>query len=365
MENLVNHASFWRGKKVFLTGQTGFKGSWLSLWLGMLGAEVLGFSNGPVTQPNLYTHLDLDSTQKNVVGDICNYQTISKVISDFNPQIVIHFAAQAIVRHSYKHPLETFSANIMGTANLLEACRNLKDLRVILNVTSDKCYANKEWLWGYRENEELGGADPYSCSKACSELITSSYRQSFYNDQHYNKHGVAIASARAGNVIGGGDWSEDRLVPDCIRAIIAKESITLRNPNATRPWQYVLDPLNGYLILLEKLFTNGPEYNGGWNFGPHDEDTRTVKWIVDEIFRKMDVTNKSVTDIAHPQPHEANFLKLDCSKAASLLGWKAKIPLEKSIDEISVWSKAFMAGKDMKEICMDQIRTFCEYKRTQ
>jgi len=351
------NSDFWQGKRVFLTGHTGFKGSWLSLWLKMMGAEILGFSTGPLTNPNLYSILSLDSLLLNITGDILDYKILSKAISKFKPQIVIHMAAQSLVRRSYNSPLETIAVNITGTANLLEACRIAKDLKVILNVTSDKCYKNQEWLWGYRENEQLGGIDPYSCSKSCSELITKSYRESFFNQKDYDKHGVAIATARAGNVIGGGDWSEDRLIPDCILALTAGKKIKLRNPNSIRPWQYVLDPLHGYLLLIEKLFESGPRFSGSWNFGPNEDDAKEVRWIVDTICRKMNHKPGYETN-SETQPHEANFLKLDCSKSKSLLKWKPKMRLAESINEIIFWTKAYMEGKDMKQISIDQVNSF-------
>lgn len=355
---MVNN-SFWRGRKVFITGHTGFKGSWLVLWLNMMGAEIAGYSTGPVTNPNLYEELLLDSSITNIYGDICDYNLLSQAISEFNPQIVINMAAQSLVRPAYRSPLETYSVNCMGTANLLEACRYLGDLRVILNITSDKCYENHEWLWGYRENEPLGGYDPYSSSKACSEIITRSYRKSFFNENDYDKHGVAIATARAGNVIGGGDWSEDRLIPDCIRSIVNSEKIIIRNPTSIRPWQYVLDPLNGYLMLIERLYNEGPQFNGGWNFGPNDEDAKEVRFIVDVICRKMD--HKPGYEItSFKQPHEANYLKLDCSKAKALLNWKPKMRLEKSLDEIVLWSTAYIKGQNLKRITLDQINAFSE-----
>ena len=362
MEIMVREDGFWKGKRILLTGETGFKGAWLSLWLHMLGANVLGFSKGPVTDPNLYNLLKLADKQKSVVADICNYRVLSKVVEDFCPQIVIHFAAQAIVRHSYFNPLDTFSSNVMGTVNLLEACRSSRCVRVVLNVTSDKCYKNKEWLWGYRENEELGGNDPYSCSKACAELINHSFTQSFFHENDYEEHGVAIATARAGNVIGGGDWSADRLIPDCVRAVVADEQITIRNPEAVRPWQYVLDPLNGYLLLIEKLFVEGPVFNGSWNFGPHDEDCRNVKEVVEMFLERIGGVTRLVLRPQNRSLSEANVLKLDCSKAKSLLGWKAVIPLEKSIEEIANWTKAFVEGKNMQKVSLEQIKAFCRYE---
>lgn len=360
LENLVS-SNFWRGKRVCITGHTGFKGSWLCLWLHMLGADVLGYSNGPVTQPNLFELLSLGDSVTNINGDILDYIHFSKIIAEFSPQIVIHMAAQSLVREGYRSPLQTYAVNCMGTANVLEACRYVDGLQVILIVTSDKCYENREWVWGYRENEPLGGIDPYSSSKACSELITQSYRESFFSRKNDDEHGVAIATVRAGNVIGGGDWSEDRLVPDCIRAFMNKEQIVIRNPYAIRPWQYVLDPLHGYLMLIERLFVDGPKFNGSWNFGPDEDDAQEVRWIVEKFCDTMNHTPwYAISGDEHPR--EALFLKLDCAKAKSLLKWKPKMKLSESIDEIVYWAKSYLTGKDTRHISIEQINRFISKK---
>lgn len=361
MENMVAKKKFWSGKKVFLTGHTGFKGSWLSLWLNMLGAKVFGYSNDIPTHPSLYSCLNLSSIISSTKGDIRDDQTLSKALRDFSPDIVIHMAAQALVRPSYQRPLETLTTNIIGTANLLQACRGIDSVRAILNITSDKCYENKGWIWGYRENDRLGGHDPYSCSKACSEIITRSFQKSFFDPSIIGNSGVAIATARAGNVIGGGDWAKDRFIPDCIRAYIAKDKLIIRNPHAIRPWQYVLDPLNGYLLLVEKLFTDGSSYSGAWNFGPNSVNITTVKWIADIISYKLGAGADFIKIDDNDQLHESQILKLDSSKAFSLLNWQAVVPIEKAIDEIVRWTNAYIQNEDLVTFTLKQIESFYKY----
>jgi len=273
------------------------------------------------------------------------------------PDIVIHMAAQPLVRDSYKIPVETYAVNVMGTVNFLEAVRQCKTVKSVINVTTDKCYENKEWVWGYRENEPLGGYDPYSNSKACSELVTSAYRDSYFNPKDYADHGVGVASARAGNVIGGGDWAADRLIPDCVRAILNDEKVVIRNPNAIRPWQHVLDPLFGYLILAQKLYEKGARYAGAWNFGPNDSDAKPVQWLVEKLNEKWGIS-AAYSIIKGKHPHEAHYLKLDCSKAKSELGWHPRWELEKSIDSIVEWTQAYKEGKDVKEVCLQQIEEY-------
>lgn len=348
--------NFWKDKKVFITGHTGFKGSWLCLWLQLMGANVTGYALAPPTDPSLFELCGIDKLINSIIGDVRDYQQLSLAIKDSQPEIVIHMAAQPLVRESYKNPQETYAINVMGTVNLLEAVRICPGIKAVVNVTTDKCYENKEWVWGYRENEPMGGYDPYSNSKACSELITASYRSSFFNPGDYLKHGVGLASARAGNVIGGGDWAADRLIPDCIRAILNEKRILIRNPNAIRPWQHVLEPLNGYLLLAQKLYEKGPLFGEGWNFGPNDDDARPVQWIVQKICEKWGHASFEIDQGEHP--HEAQYLKLDCSKAKMRLGWFPKWDLETTIDKIIEWTKAYQAGKDLREVCINQIKEF-------
>jgi CDP-glucose 4,6-dehydratase len=272
--------SFWRGKRVFLTGHTGFKGSWLALWLKSLGAEVTGFALPPPTQPNLFEEAEVEDGLNSIIGDIRDFGTLQKSVHLASPEIVFHMAAQPLVRISYKYPIETYATNVMGTVHLLEAVRHTDSVKAIVNITTDKCYDNREWVWGYRENEPMGGFDPYSNSKGCAELASSAYRSSFFSKENYSQHGVALATVRAGNVIGGGDWALDRLIPDILAAFEQGEDVLIRNPHAIRPWQHVLEPLRGYLMLVERLIEDGPEYAEGWNFGPNDEDVQTVEQIV-------------------------------------------------------------------------------------
>lgn len=352
--------NFWKGKKVFLTGHTGFKGSWLSLWLSYLGADVCGYSLIPPTNPSLFELCRIESDIKTIVGDIRDYDRLSKTIYDFKPEIVIHMAAQAIVRESYVNPVDTYTTNVMGTVNLLEAIRKYPGVRAMVNITTDKCYDNKEWNWGYRETEPMGGYDPYSNSKACSELVTSAYRSSFFNEKDYNKHRLAVATARAGNVIGGGDWAADRLVPDCIRALLEGREIYIRNPVAIRPWQHVLEPLGGYMLLAQKLYEEGPKYAEAWNFGPGDADARTVEWIVKKMC-SMWGENALYSVDTGVHPHEAACLRLDCSKARNELGWMPKWSIGKTLEKIVEWTLAYKEDDDMKKICLRQI---LEYENT-
>lgn len=357
MKERVN--SIYKGKKVFITGHTGFKGSWLCLWLYSLGAKVTGYALNPPTNPSLYELCKIDRLVISIIADVRDSQALTQAMVAANPEIVIHMAAQPLVRESYKNPVETYSINVMGTVNLFEAVRNCKNVRAVINVTTDKCYENKEWYWGYRENEPLGGYDPYSNSKACSELVTSAYRNSFFNVQDHQLHHVGMGSARAGNVIGGGDWAQDRLIPDCVRALLKGEKIVIRNPNAIRPWQHVLEPLSGYLMLAQKLHENGPRYAGGWNFGPHDDDARPVEWIVKKMCAEWG-HNASYEIDKGGHPHEAHYLKLDCSKARAELGWYPRWNLEKAIDSIMEWTLAYKENGDTREVCFKQIE---EYSR--
>ena len=343
---------FWRGKRVFLTGHSGFKGGWLSLWLSEMGAEVYGYSLAPLTHPNLFSVLKLeDRICNSEIGDIRDAHGFSAAMGRAKPDIVLHLAAQPLVRHSYLDPVETYAVNVMGTVNLFEAARRVGTVRAMVNVTTDKCYENREWVWPYRENEAMGGFDPYSSSKACSELVTSAYRQSFFAQQ-----GVHVASARAGNVIGGGDWAKDRLVPDFLRSIDSDETLEIRSPSATRPWQHVLEPLAGYLMLAEQLVVQGGEMAGAWNFGPDDSDARSVQWIVERLCNHIDGASWSCDSA--PQPHEANHLKLDSSKAKVRLGWLPRWGLELALEKTLAWHRAWKSGSDMADYSLEQIADY-------
>jgi CDP-glucose 4,6-dehydratase len=274
---------FWKNKRVFLTGHTGFKGSWLSIWLDSLGANVHGYSLKPPTDPSLFNLCSIDRFTNSTIGDIRNRDLLKATLQKAQPEIVFHLAAQPLVRESFKNPVETYETNVMGTVNLLDAVRACPSVKAVVIVTTDKCYENREWHWGYRENDPMGGYDPYSSSKGCAELVTAAYRQSFFNPKDFDNHHIAVASARAGNVIGGGDWALDRLVPDCLKAILDGRKIIVRNPHAIRPWQHVLEPLRGYLLLAQKLFENGPQFAEAWNFGPDDRDCRPVIDVVSKL----------------------------------------------------------------------------------
>ncbi|SNZ06187.1 CDP-glucose 4,6-dehydratase [Persephonella hydrogeniphila] len=346
MKYLFN--KIYKNKKVLVTGHTGFKGSWLTLWLKHLGAKVIGYSLEPPTNPNLFEILNLEKEIIHIVGDIRDEKKLKKVFQEYKPEIVIHMAAQPLVRYSYINPKETYETNVIGTLNVFEAVKETESVKVVINVTSDKCYENKEWVYGYRENDPMGGYDPYSSSKGCAELLTSAYRNSFFNPKDYGKtHNVALASVRAGNVIGGGDWAEDRLIPDCIRALSKKETIYIRNPYAIRPWQHVLEPLSGYLWLGALMWQDPVKYSEGWNFGPNDEDILTVEEIVKEVIKiwgngeyKVNSENKF---------HEARLLKLDISKAHSYLKWKPVYNAKTALQETINWYKTYFS--DPKKIC--------------
>ncbi|GGY28949.1 CDP-glucose 4,6-dehydratase [Pseudoduganella albidiflava] len=348
---------FWRGKRVFLTGHTGFKGSWLSLWLQSLGAHVTGFALAPPSQPSLFDVAGVAAGMESLAGDIRDAEALRGALAAARPDIVIHMAAQALVRYSYAHPVETYATNVMGLVHLFEAVRATPGVRAVVNVTSDKCYENREWPWGYRENEAMGGYDPYSNSKGCAELVTSAYRSSFFNPERYKEHGVALGSGRAGNVIGGGDWAEDRLIPDMVRAIAAGRPVRIRSPHAIRPWQHVLEPLSGYLALAERLYQDGPACAEGFNFGPQDVDAQPVQWIVERLCGSWGAGAAWELDSA-PQPHEAHYLKLDCSKARSRLGWQPRWTLGQAIDRIVAWHKAHAAGQDMRGFTLAQIAAY-------
>jgi len=351
---MMINKEFWSGKKVFITGHTGFKGSWLSLWLSSLGANVTGYALTPPTQPSLFELCSIDEIITSVIGDVRDSEKLKQVMQETQPEVVIHMAAQPLVRESYKNPADTYAINVMGTVNVLEAIRHCQSVKAVVNVTTDKCYDNKEWIWGYRENESMGGYDPYSNSKACSELVTSSYRNSFFNPNEYAKHGVAIATARAGNVIGGGDWAADRLIPDCINALLHNEKVMIRNPHSMRPWQHVLEPLSGYLTLTQKLYEEGASFAEGWNFGPDDSDAKPVEWIVQKMCEHWGKGSSYEVD-SGVHPHEAHYLKLDCSKAKMRLHWCPNWKLEYTLEKIIDWVQAYSEKTDMRTICLQQI----------
>ncbi len=355
MENLFNNT--YKNRKVLVTGHTGFKGSWLCLILNKLGTDVYGYALEPPTNPSLFNEAKIEELMTSYIGDIRDYKNLYNVLHEVQPEIIIHMAAQPLVRESYKNPVETYATNVMGTVNLFEVVRHTPSVKAVVNVTTDKCYENQEWHWGYRENEPMGGYDPYSNSKGCSELVTSSFRNSFFNPKDYEKHGVAIASARAGNVIGGGDWAEDRLIADFIRAISKGDKLQIRSPYAIRPWQHVLEPLTGYLSLAEKLFTKGSKYAEAWNFGPDDSDAQNVEWITKTIC-EMWGENASYEIDNNPQPHEANYLKLDCSKAKTELNWIPKWNIQTALQSIVDWNKAWLAGENIHSVTQDQINQY-------
>jgi CDP-glucose 4,6-dehydratase len=345
-------SDFWRDKRVLLTGHTGFKGAWMSLWLHSMGAKVQGFALAPPTSPSLFVEAKVGDLIQSNLGDIRDFAAISKVVKDFKPEVVFHMAAQPLVRQSYDEPIETYAINVMGTAHLLESIRSIDTVRAVVNVTTDKCYENREWVWGYREDEAMGGYDPYSSSKACSELVTAAYRQSFLD-----KAGIAVATARAGNVIGGGDWAKDRLVPDILRAFENKQPVSIRNPNSIRPWQHVLEPLSGYLLLAQKLCTEPKAFSEAWNFGPQDDDAKPVGWIVEAMANKWGKeASWSIDEGDHP--HEAHYLKLDISKARQRLGWSPRWSLDQALDHTVEWHMAWLKGSDMRLQCFKQIENY-------
>jgi len=357
VEGVEVSAEFWRGKKVFMTGHTGFKGSWLSLWLQQMGAQVTGFALQPPTNPSLFEVANVAQGMTSIIGDIRDAEALSKAMRDAAPDIVIHMAAQPLVRYSYVNPVETYSTNVMGTVHLLEAVRQTPSVRAVVNVTSDKCYDNKEWVWGYRENEPMGGFDPYSNSKGCAELVASAYRNSFFNPAKYNEHKVALASVRAGNVIGGGDWAADRLIPDILRAISDNKPVVIRSPHAIRPWQHVLEPLSGYLLLAQNLYEEGVAHAEGWNFGPNDEDAKPVQWIVERLTEQWgDGASWQLDGGDHP--HEAHYLKLDCSKAKMRLHWQPRWHLAHTLEMIVAWQRAWLAKQDMRSFTLKQIEQY-------
>ena len=355
MENLV--ADFWRGRKVFVTGHAGFKGSWLCLWLQSLGAEPFGYSRSAPSRPSLFEAAGLASTMRSVIGDVLDSATLRKSMQAAAPEIVFHLAAQPIVRESYRDPVDTYQTNVIGTLNVLESVRACPSVRALVVVTSDKCYENQEWPWPYRETDRLGGHDPYSNSKACAELVVSCYQDSFFNPSVYPDQRVALASARAGNVIGGGDWAKDRLIPDMVRAFAAGETVRIRSPHSVRPWQHVLEALYGYLLLTQRLIEKGRDFASPWNFGPSSEDLRPVEWIVKELAGHWGEGARWQID-ASPQLPEANILKIDWSKAAGSLHWKPVLGLRHSLEWVADWYKGFYQGKNARHLCFEQIAQF-------
>lgn len=358
MEGLVM-TGFFNGKRIFVTGHTGFKGSWLCLWLAKLGAQVTGYALTPPTDPSLFELAKVEELVNSRIADIRDADLLKQTLCDARPEIIIHMAAQPLVRDSYKIPVETYSVNVMGTVHLLEAVRACPTVRAVINVTTDKVYENREWVWGYRENEPLGGHDPYSNSKACSELVTAAYRSSYFNPRDYTTHHVALASARAGNVIGGGDWATDRLIPDILRAILAGKPVPIRNPLAIRPWQHVLEPLSGYLTLAQKLYESGPKFADGWNFGPPEGDTKPVEWVVQQMCNQWGNGADYVVDTGD-HPHEAHHLRLDCSKAEMELNWRPRWSLEQALVSIIDWVKGYSRQQNMRDICLQQIEAYEE-----
>lgn len=359
LEKVVVNSNFWKNKKVLLTGHTGFKGSWLSIWLKKLGVELIGFSKDIPTEPSLFELAKVSEDMKSIIGDIRDFSVIQKIIQENQPEIIIHMAAQALVRKSYEDPIDTFSTNIMGTVNLLESLKQSKKTRVVINVTSDKCYENNGEENIFSENSPMGGYDPYSSSKGCSELITSAFKNSFYNSKEFDSHKLSLSTVRAGNVIGGGDWAKDRLIPDIINSIVKKIPTQIRNTESVRPWQFVLEPLNGYLLLAERMWEEGNKFSEAWNFGPNDEDCKSVKWILEKISKNFDNTWVWEND-AKNNPHEALILKLDCNKAKKRLNWKTKLSIDETLEWTINWYKEFLKNSNMKKYTENQINRFVE-----
>jgi CDP-glucose 4,6-dehydratase len=344
--------AFWQGKRVLLTGHTGFKGSWLSLWLQSLGARLRGVALAPPTTPSLFDVAHVAADMEHRIADIRDSAAVQAQLRDFQPEIVIHMAAQPLVRLSYQQPIETYATNVMGTVHVLEAARHTDSVRAIVNITTDKCYENVERSAGYREDEPMGGHDPYSSSKGCAELLSSAWRRSFFRDA-----GIAMATARAGNVIGGGDWATDRLVPDILRALETGQPTLIRNPDAVRPWQHVLEPLSGYLVLAERLFEQGEGFAEAWNFGPSEDDARPVQWIVERLCKDWGSDAQWRLQPGR-HPHEAGYLKLDISKARERLQWTPRWDLEVALQHIAKWHRAWRQGEDMRAVCISQISEY-------
>jgi len=343
--------NFWQGKRVFLTGHTGFKGSWLSLWLCSLGSEVKGYSLNPPTSPSLFDEAEVELLVESQIGDIRDHSSLYDSMTKFNPDILIHMAAQPLVRYSYSEPVETYEVNVIGTARVLEVARSCPRLKSIVNITTDKCYENDDRLGGYIESDPMGGHDPYSSSKGCAELVAFAYRRSFMKGQ-----GIGLASVRAGNVIGGGDWAADRLIPDILRSFENGKPVVIRNPEATRPWQHVLEPLSGYLILAQRLYENENDFAEGWNFGPHKQDVKPVSWILDNMVKKWPASSWELDK--GPFPHEASFLLLDISKAQSKLGWSPVWDLSHTLEKIVTWHKSWLNNENAQALCFFEIEEY-------
>ena len=342
--------SAWKGRRVLVTGHTGFKGGWLSLWLHQLGAEVTGFSLPAPTKPSLFEQIRLAELVNHIQGDVRDMDAVEAAVNAARPEVVFHLAAQSLVRYSYDNPIETYATNVMGTVHLLDACRRAESVRAIISVTSDKCYENREWVWPYRESDPMGGHDPYSSSKGAAELVISAYRRSFFET------GARIASVRAGNVIGGGDWATDRLIPDIVRAMISGERPLIRNPDSVRPWQHVMEALSGYLLIAERLLEERREFANAWNFGPSEDDAKPVAWIADRMLEMWGAEGWDRP--AGEQPHEAKLLKLDCSKARAALGWRPRLSLEKALEKVVDWHKSVADGDDAREVSLRQLREY-------
>jgi CDP-glucose 4,6-dehydratase len=322
-----------------------------------MGAQVTGYALAPPSNPSLFEIAEVAQGMTSVIGDIRDLAKLQAVFAEHLPEIVIHMAAQPLVRYSYQNPVETYSTNVMGTVHLLEAVRNTPGIKAVVTITTDKCYENREWVWGYRENEPMGGFDPYSNSKGCAELVSAAYRSSFFNADNYAQHGVATATVRAGNVIGGGDWAQDRLIPDVLAAFEQGRKVDIRNPNAIRPWQHVMEPLRGYLTLAEQLFEHGPSFCEGWNFGPNDEDAKPVGWIVEQMAALWGNDAQWQVDTGE-HPHEAQYLKLDISKARSRLDWHPALRLQDALALIIDWSKQRAAGANMRQLTLSQLLAY-------
>jgi CDP-glucose 4,6-dehydratase len=346
--------SYWRGRRVFLTGHTGFKGSWLALWLEALGADVTGYALEPPTQPSLYEQARVGETLHSIIADIRDFPRLASAITECRPDVVIHMAAQAVVKRGYADPLETYSSNVMGTVHVLEAVRRLGTGCIVVNVTSDKCYAPHASGAAYREGDPMGGSDPYANSKACAELVTDAFRDSYFSPTSVDRREVALASVRAGNVIGGGDWTANRIIPDLVRAFASGRPCAVRNPEAIRPWQFVLEPLRGYLMLAERLATDAPAFASAWNFGPAESDAKTVSWIADRLAQAWGAGASWARDYS-THPAESPVLRLDASRAAKLLGWRPALGLGETVDGITQWYRAWNSGEDLATLTRSQI----------
>lgn len=354
MGGMAINPKFWNGKRVLVTGHTGFKGGWLSLWLSALNAEILGFSLPPANEPNLYTEAQVGKVTESHYGSVFDYSAVLDTFQRFQPEIVFHLAAQPLVNLSYQDPVGTYAVNVMGTVHILEAVRHTQSVRTVVNITSDKCYENREWIWGYRESEPMGGHDPYSSSKGCAELVTSAYRNSFLMPPGTSGQKIGIASARAGNVIGGGDWTEGRLLPDLLKTFSRGKAAIIRRPEAIRPWQHVLEPICGYLQLAERLWADPQNFSDGWNFGPSDRDAQPVRYVVEHV-AKLWGGNANWEIQPSPEYHEAGILKLDCAKAAMKLDWHPAWDLETALKATVEWHRAYTSGMNMRTFTQKQI----------